>query len=49
MKLSYPIPLTMTSLESATSFAVAGFASYSCGSALGSLRMLDAVTREPPI
>ena len=49
MKSSYPIPFTMTSFESATSFAVAGFASYSCGSALGSLRMLDTVTRDPPI
>ena len=49
MKSSYPIPFTMTSFASATSFAAAGLASYWCGSALGSLRMLETVTRDPPI
>ena len=49
MKSSYPMPFTMTSFESATIFAVAGLASYSWGSALGSFRMLETVTRDPPI
>src|SRR5438552_3875050 len=43
------MPLTMTSFASATCFAAAGLASYSCGSAFGSLRMLDALTRDPRI